>query len=63
VDRTLKYWKDDIDLRWTLRDIEAARLMLSPITEDQLRELLELGLAEVQDGRVKLTEAGRRKVF
>jgi hypothetical protein len=56
----MKNWEDDIELRWTLRNIDNGRLKLLPITEDQLRELLELGLAEVRDEQVKLTEAGYR---
>jgi Mn-dependent DtxR family transcriptional regulator len=58
----MRNWKDDIDLDWTLRDIYANRLKMSPITEDQLSELLEMGLAEVVDGQVKLTERGYRKI-
>lgn len=58
----MKNWKDDIELAWTLRDIYAGRLKLSPITEDQLRELLEMGLVEVMNDQVKLTEAGYRKI-
>jgi len=58
----MKYWKDDIELDWTLRDIDAGRLKLSPITEDQLGELLEMELVEVVDDQVKLTEAGYRKI-
>jgi hypothetical protein len=59
---TMRNWKDDIDLDWTLRDIYANRLKMSPITEDQLSELLEMGLAEVVDDQVKLTERGYRKI-
>ncbi|MGM4886025.1 hypothetical protein AB8A20_11745 [Tardiphaga sp. 604_B6_N1_1] len=59
---TMRNWKDDIDLDWTLRDICANRLKMSPITEDQLSELLEMGLAEVVDDQVKLTERGYRKI-
>jgi hypothetical protein len=40
----LRNWKDDFELDWTLRDIHGGRLKLSPITEDQLSELLEMGL-------------------
>jgi Mn-dependent DtxR family transcriptional regulator len=58
----MRNWKDDIDLAWTLHDICAGRLKLSPITEDQLRELLEMGLVEVMNDQVKLTEAGYRKI-
>ena len=59
---TMRNWKDDIDLDWTLRDIYANRLKMSPITEDQLSELIEMGLAEVVDDQVKLTERGYRKI-
>ncbi|WP_244628721.1 hypothetical protein [Tardiphaga robiniae] len=58
----MRNWKDDIDLDCTLRDIYANRLKMSPITEDQLSELLEMGLAEVVDDQVKLTERGYRKI-
>jgi hypothetical protein len=59
---TMRNWKDYVELDWTLRDIYAGRLKLSPITEDQLRELMEMGLAEVVNDQVKLTEAGYRKI-
>ena len=58
----LKNWKDDFELNWTLRDIYAGRLKLTPISEEQLRELLEMGLAEVVNDQVKLTDAGYRKI-
>ncbi|KAA0076090.1 hypothetical protein CIW50_07460 [Tardiphaga sp. P9-11] len=54
----MRNWKDDIELLWTLRDISGGRLKLSPITEDQLSELLEMGFVEVVDDQVKLTGAG-----
>jgi hypothetical protein len=54
--------KDNIELDWTLRDIYSGRLKLSPITEDQLQALLEMGLAEIVDDQVKLTDAGYRKI-
>jgi len=58
----VRNWRDDIDLAWTLRDIYAGRLKLSPITEDQLSELLEMGFVEVVNDQMKLTEAGYRKI-
>jgi SPX domain protein involved in polyphosphate accumulation len=58
----VKNWHDDIELGWTLRDIYANRLKLSPITEDQFGELLEMGLVEVLNDQIKLTEAGYRKI-
>lgn len=60
--RGMRNWKDAIELDWTLRDIYAGRLKMSPITEDQLSELLELGFVEVVNDQVKLTEAGYRKI-
>jgi hypothetical protein len=58
----MKNWRDEISLRWTLRDIEALRLKTLPIIEAQLQELLGLGLVEVQDEGVKLTSAGVQKL-
>jgi Mn-dependent DtxR family transcriptional regulator len=58
----MRNWKDNFELDWTLRDIYANRLKMSPITEDRLSELLEMGLAEVVDDQVKLTETGYRKI-
>jgi hypothetical protein len=48
-----------IALRWSLRDIAAKRLKLSPLKQDDLRELLELGLVELEDDMPVVTEAGR----
>jgi hypothetical protein len=47
-----------IKLRWILRDISAKRLKLSPVADDDLRTLLDLGLIEMQDDVPFLTEAG-----
>ena len=47
-----------IDLRWKLRDIKARRLQLSPLSEDDLSTLTELGLVELQDDEPVLTVAG-----
>jgi len=58
----VKNWKDDFELNWTLRDIYAGRLKLTPISEEQLRELLEMGLAEVVNEQVKLTQAGYQRI-
>jgi len=48
-----------IHLRWTLRDISAKRLTLSPVNDDDLSLLTERGLVEVQDGVPQLTKAGQ----
>jgi hypothetical protein len=48
-----------IALRWTLRDIRGERLKLSPVSDSDLRVLIELGLVEMQNDAPILTAAGR----
>ncbi len=47
-----------IGLRWALRDIQARRLKLSPVSDQDLDVLSELGLVEVRDEGPVLTQAG-----
>jgi hypothetical protein len=47
-----------IGLRWTLRDIQARRLKMSPVSDQDLHALTELGLIEVRDEGPVLTPAG-----
>jgi len=47
-----------IALRWTLRDIKAERLKLSPVSEGDLTILTELGLIEMREDVPVLTQAG-----
>ena len=47
-----------IALRWALRDIIAQRLKLSPLKDDDLQTLLELGFIEMQDGSPVVTQTG-----
>lgn len=47
-----------IALRWALRDIVAKRMKLTPVNQDDLRTLTELGYVEVQDGTPVVTQAG-----
>jgi hypothetical protein len=47
-----------IALRWTLRDIKAKRLKLSPASPVDLAALTELGLIELRDDVPVLTQAG-----
>ena len=47
-----------IDLRWTLRDIQARRLKMSPVSDEDLRTLTDLGLVDVRDEGLVLTPAG-----
>ena len=46
-----------IDLIWTLRDIKAKRTLLPP-DPDHLRELFDLGLVEMRDDVLALTNQG-----
>jgi hypothetical protein len=48
----------EIALRWALRDILGDRLKLSPLKEDDLRSLLELGFVEIRDDALVVTQAG-----
>jgi hypothetical protein len=48
-----------IALRWTLRDIKARRLELSPAGGSDLKILIELGLIEIRDEAPVLTKAGQ----
>jgi hypothetical protein len=48
-----------ITLRWILRDILAKRLKLSPVSDNDLKMLVEMGLVELRDGEPALTAAGR----
>jgi hypothetical protein len=49
-----------IRLRWALRDIKGKRTKLLPVSPDDLRTLIELGLVERQDEKPVLTNAGHR---
>jgi hypothetical protein len=47
-----------IALRWALRDIAAQRLKLTPLKDDDLQTLMELGLVEMRDGAPAVTQSG-----
>jgi hypothetical protein len=47
-----------IALRWALRDILGNRLKLSPVKDDDLRTLIDLGLVEIGDDSPVVTPAG-----
>lgn len=47
-----------IGLRWTLRDIQARRLKMSPVSDEDMRVLSEMGLIEVREEGIVLTQAG-----
>lgn len=47
-----------VALRWALRDIKNNRLKGSPVDQDDLRILIEMGLVEMRDDAPVLTNAG-----
>lgn len=47
-----------IVLRWVLRDIKANRLKLSPVSQHDLQDLIEIGLVEIRNDAPVLTNAG-----
>ena len=47
-----------ITLRWVLRDIKANRLKLSPVSQHDLQDLIDLGLVEMRGDAPVLTNAG-----
>jgi hypothetical protein len=47
-----------IALRWALRDIVAKRLKLTPLRQDDLETLIELGFVEMRDGAPVATQSG-----
>jgi hypothetical protein len=47
-----------VALRWVLRDIKNNRLKWSPVDQDDLRILIEMGLVEMRDSAPMLTSAG-----
>jgi hypothetical protein len=49
-----------IHLRWVLRDIVGKRTKLSPVSPDDLRTLIEMGLVEMRGEIPVLTHAGDR---
>jgi hypothetical protein len=49
-----------IRLRWALRDIKGKRTKLMPVSPEDVRTLVELGLIEMRDDVGVLTNEGAR---
>ena len=47
-----------IQLRWTMRDIRGNRTKLSPVSNNHLTVLMNMGLVEMRDGQPRLTGLG-----
>jgi hypothetical protein len=50
--------QQSIELRWTLRDIQAKRWLLCPVDPSHLENLIAMGLVEMKDDEPVLTESG-----
>jgi hypothetical protein len=51
-----------IRLRWAIRDIKGKRLKFSPVSPEDLRTLIDLGLVEMRNEAPALTSEGDRAV-
>ena len=47
-----------IRLRWVMRDIKAKRTKFSPVSENDLAALIDLGFVEMREGTSRLTGLG-----
>ena len=47
-----------IRLRWAMRDIRGKRTKLSPVSENDLATLIDLGFVEMREGTPRLTGLG-----
>jgi len=47
-----------IRLRWAMRDIRGKRMKMSPVSENDLAALIDLGFVEMHEGTPKLTDLG-----
>ena len=52
---------DAIDLRWTMKDIDAKRWAM--LNQDHVAKLIDLGLVEMRDDRPVLTIVGQNTVW
>jgi hypothetical protein len=51
-----------IRLRWALRDIKARRTKFTPISQNDLMALIDLGLIAMRDDVPQLTDEGHRAI-
>ena len=51
-----------IRLRWALRDIKAKRTKLTPVSPSDLKTVLEMGLIEMRDDALLLTNEGHQAI-
>ena len=51
-----------IRLRWALRDIQAMRTKLTPVSPSDLNTLIEMGMVEIRDDAPMLTNEGHQAI-
>jgi hypothetical protein len=51
-----------IHLRWVLRDIKGKRMKLSPVSPEDLKTLIEMGMVEMRDEVPVITDEGDRAI-
>jgi hypothetical protein len=54
--------KDTVRLRWTLRDIKSQRTKFMPVSPDDLKVLIGMGLVEMRDDVPVVTPAGDAEI-
>jgi hypothetical protein len=54
--------KDAVRLRWTLHDIKSKRTEIIPVSPDDLRILIDMGLVEIQGDVPVVTPAGDAEI-
>jgi hypothetical protein len=54
--------KDAVRLRWTLHDIKSQRTELVPVSPEDLRILIDMGLVEMWDDVPVVTPAGDAEI-
>lgn len=54
--------KDAVRIRWTLHDIKSKRTEIVPVSPDDLRLLIDMGLVEIRDDVPVITSAGDAEI-
>lgn len=54
--------KDTVRLRWTLRDIKSQRTKLMPVSPDDLKILIDMGLVKMREDVPVVTPAGDAEI-
>jgi hypothetical protein len=55
-------FRNEIDLRWVLRNVRAKRFAFISCTPEEMRRIVEMGLVEMVGDRPRLTAAGFAKL-